>query len=135
MPCGDIHWIRKLFSQNRWIQALAHLFCISVFLFQLFKLLPTYFAPTMTYTEVTNVALKDINFPLDFEICVKPLLNSTALNKQFGYLTPYLYLVGANSDLTLIGWGGYYSNNSGAVTSAKEVLIGKPSYKKNRKKS
>ena len=120
MACGDIQWIMRLFSQNKWIRALTHLFCISVFLVQLFKMLPTYFAPTMTYTEVTNVPLKDIDFPLDFEICVKPLLNSTAL-QLFGYLTPYLYIVGANSDNTLISWGGY-SNNSGAVRSAKEVL-------------
>ena len=123
MACGDFQWFMKLFSQNRWIQALAYLFCISVFLVQLFKLLPTYFAPTMTYTEVTNVQLKDIDFPLDFEICVKPLLNSTAL-QEFGYPTPYHYIVGSNSTTnnTSIGWGGY-SNNSGALISAKEVLI------------
>ena len=120
MACGDIQWIGRLFSQNSWIRALAHLFCISVFLVQLFRLFPTYFAPTMTYTEVTNVHLQDIDFPLDFEICVKPLLNSIALQK-FGYLTPYLYTVGTKSDNTSVGWGGY-DNNSGAVIGAKEVL-------------
>ena len=85
---------------------------------QLFKMLPTYFDPTMTYTEVTNVPLKDINFPLDFEICVKPLLNNRAL-RRLGYVTPYHYIVGANSDNTFISWGGY-SNNSGV---AKDVLV------------
>ena len=105
----------------RWIWALAHLFCISVFLVQLFQLLPSYFAPSMTYTEVTNVQLKDMDFPLDFEICVKPLLNSTALG-QFGYLSSYHYTVGGNPDNTLIGWGGHNNNDSGAVISAEEVL-------------
>ena len=64
--------------------------------------------------------LREIDFPLDFEICIKPLFNSTAL-QQFGFLTPYLYTVGAHSDNTSIGWGGY-TNESGAVISAKEVL-------------
>ena len=121
MASGRIRWIMKLFSQNRWTWALAHLFCTSVFLVQLFQLLPGYIAPTMTYTEVENVQLKDIDFPLDFEICVKPLFISTALHK-FGYLSPYHYNTGANSDNTLIGWGGH-SNNPGALTSAQEVLI------------
>ena len=104
----------------RWIWALAHLFCTSVFLVQLFQLLPSYFAPAMTYTEVTNVQLKDIDFPLDFEICVKPLLKTTVL-RQLGYLSTYHYTVGGSPDNTLIGWGGHY-NNSEAVTSAEEVL-------------
>ena len=110
-------WIKNMFSKNRWIWALAHLFCIFVFLVQLCQLLPTYFAPTMTNTEVTNVQLKEIDFPLDFELCVKPVLNSTAL-QQFGYLTPYLYMVGANSDSTLVGWGGH----NGTGPSAEKVL-------------
>ena len=75
----------------------------------------------MTYTEVTNVHLSEIDLPLDFEICIKPLFNSTAL-QQFGFLTPSLYTVGApTSHNTSIGWGGY-SNESGAIISPKEVL-------------
>ena len=113
----------------RWIWTLApHVFCISVFLVQLFQLLPTYFAPSMTYTEVSNVQLKDIDFPLDFKICVKPLLNKTAL-QQFGYLSTYHYTVGGSPDNTLIGWAGHNStlwaghkNNSAATASAEEVV-------------
>ena len=37
--------------QARWGWILAHLFCICIFLIQLFQLLPSYFAPTMTHTE------------------------------------------------------------------------------------
>ena len=116
-----LQWLRKVFGQEWWIWALAYFLCTSFFFVQLFKLLPNYFAPTMTYTEVENVQLKDIDFPIDFEICLKPLLSSTAL-QQFGYLSPFHYTVGANPDNTLIGWGGHHSNNSGAITSAKEVL-------------
>ena len=116
-----LQWLRKVFGQEWWIWALAYFLCTSFFFVQLFKLLPNYFAPTMTYTEVENVRLKDIDFPIDFEICLKPLLSSPDL-QQFGYLSPFHYSVGANPDNTLIGWGGHHSNNSGAITSTKEVL-------------
>ena len=106
----------------RWIWTLApHILCISGFLVQLFQLLPTYFAPSMTYTEVTNVQLKDIDFPLDLKICVKPLLNQTVL-QQFGYLSTYHYAVGGNHDNTLIGWKGHNNKNSGEIFSAGKVL-------------
>ena len=117
MADGGVQW----FGHARWIWALAYFFSTSLFFVQLFKLLPNYFAPTMTYTEVTNVPLKDIDFPLDFEICLKPLLNRTAL-QEFGYLSQFHYTVGANLNNTLIGWGGHQSNNSRGVTSAEEVL-------------
>ena len=86
MAFRGVPWLllEKLFGHNKWIWTLANLFCTASFLFQLFHLLPSYLAPTMTNTEVTNVQLKNMNFPLDFEICVRPLLNSTAL-QQLGY--------------------------------------------------
>ena len=117
MADGGVQW----FGLGKWIWALAYLFSTSLFLFQLFKLLPNYLSPTMTNTEVTNVPLKDIDFPLDIEICLKPLLNSTVI-QEFGYLSSYHYTVGANIDSTLIGWGGFHTNNSGAVTSGEEVV-------------
>ena len=53
--CG-VPWILgKLFGHSKWIWILANLFCTASFLFQLFHLLPSYLAPTMTNTEVTNV--------------------------------------------------------------------------------
>ena len=123
MADSGVQW----FGHARWIWALAYFFSTSLFFVQLFKLLPNYFAPTMTYTEVTNVPLKDIDFPLDFEICLKPLLNRTAL-QEFGYLSQFHYTVGANLDNTLIGWAGHNSTlcaghkNNSAAASAEEVL-------------
>ena len=107
--------------QARWGWILAHLFCICIFLIQLFQLLPSYFAPTMTHTEVRDVPLKEMEeFPLDLKMCVKPGWNNTALN-QLGYASPYDFIVGINPDSSLIGWGGY-NNQSGPVASGKEVL-------------
>ena len=78
----------------------------------------------MTHTEVQNVPLKDMDFPLDIKICVIPFLKTSILN-QFEYDSPATYAVCAKSReaMTLVCWGGYlYNNNSGVVTSAKEVL-------------
>ena len=47
----------------------------------------------MTHTEVP---LKDMDFPLDIKICVKPFLKTSILN-QFGYESPATYAVGAKS--------------------------------------
>ena len=74
----------------------------------------------MTNTEVNNVQLKNMEFPLDSKICVRPLLNRTAL-QNFGYDILPNYANGANSNWSLIGWGGH-NNESGSVTTAEEVL-------------
>ena len=109
-----------MFRRDKWIFTLANFFCASSFLVQLFGLLPSYLAPTMTNTEVTTEQLKNMEFPLDFEICVRPLLNRTAL-QEFGYDVVPHYHMGSNSNGSLIGWGGY-NNESGAVTTAEKLL-------------
>ena len=112
---------RGLSRQTRWVWILAHLFCICIFLIQLFQLLPSYFAPTLTHTEVRELPLNGMGeFPLDLKMCVKPGLNNTAL-KQLGYTTAYYYTVGINPEFSLIGWGGH-DNQSGPVASGEEVL-------------
>ena len=88
---------------------MAHLLCLSVFLVQLIKLIPAYVSPTMTYTVVENKPLKDMKFPVDIQICIKPILNSTVL-QRYGYRHPNFYPVGAVLDgdnNPLVGWGGH----------------------------
>ena len=68
-----------MFQREKWIWTLANLVCTVSFLVQLFSLLPSYLAPTMTNTEVTNEPLMNMDFPLDIEICVIPLLNTRVL--------------------------------------------------------
>ena len=110
----------NLIHHEKWIWTFVNLFCASLFLLQLFYLLPNYFSPTMTIREVGNVELKNMDFPLDIKICLNPLLNSSVL-KQFGYPDIASYQIGANSNTSLIGWGGY-NNQSGAMTTAEELL-------------
>ena len=61
---------------------------------QLVGILPNYFAPTMTNTEVKDMPLKDMDFPLDLKICFRPFeLNTTAL-RHFGYINSNSYVLG-----------------------------------------
>ena len=102
-----------------WI--LAHLVCISTFFVQLVQLLPSYFAPTLTHTEVRDVPLKEMEeFPLDVKMCIEPGLNNTAL-QQLGYVDAWHYSVGLDPFVSLIGWGGY-NNQSKPIASGEEVL-------------
>ena len=108
-------------GQTKWVWIFIHLFCVCLFSFQLFQLLPSFLSPTITHTEVKDVPLKDLEeFPLDIMICVKPALDTLAL-QNFGYLSEYHYTVGLNEDESLVGWGGY-NNQSEPVASGREVL-------------
>ena len=115
---------KEMLGKIRWVWAFAYLFCTCLFLYQLVKILPDYFAPTMTHTEVKDVPLKDMDFPLSIKVCFRPsVFNSTAL-KQLGYVDSAHYILGRskfNDDLYVIGWGGH-NNQSNPVKNASEVL-------------
>ena len=49
-----------MFCSDKWIWTLANFFCALSFLVQLFDLLPSYFAPTMTNTQISNEQLKQM---------------------------------------------------------------------------
>ena len=101
--------------------ALAYLLCTSMFLVQLISLLPSYFSPTRTHTEVKEVPLKEMDFPFDIHICITPSLNASAI-KQFGYEDLISYLFGSSKyNPYLIGWGGFNSKSE-AMTTPLEVL-------------
>ena len=94
-------------------------------MFQLIQILPNYFSPTLTHTEVKEVPLRDMDFPLDFKICLRPsAFNETAL-KELGYGDSGHYILGKskfNESIHIIGWGGHSSNESSLVKNASEVL-------------
>ena len=113
--------LHKLLNPARWSWVLVHLFCICIFLVQLFQLLPSYFAPTMTHTEVRELQMKDLDFPLDIKVCVKPDFNETAL-EELGYGDASDYILGRSKfNPSMVGWGGH-SGKSLTKTNAKEVL-------------
>ena len=112
--------LRKMFDRERWIWNLANLFCALFFFSQLYYLIPTYISPSTTNTEWEKVPLERMEFPLDIEICVSPLLNETAL-RLFGYVGVTYYHMGVSSDQRLVGWGGFNAKSE-ALTSAEGVL-------------
>ena len=109
-----MHWFVQLFKKARWVEVLAYLICICFFTGQTYKLVENLVAPTMTHTYVRELPLKDIDFPLDIKICVRPSLNSTALN-YFGYNDTYQYILGFNSNLSHFGWGGHSTETRGPL--------------------
>ena len=76
----------------------------------------------LTNTEVKEVPLKDMDFPLDFKVCFEPSRFNETLLKSFGYESMTWYIRGANNHtLPALGWGGY-DNQSVQVKNASEVL-------------
>ena len=115
-------WFWELSRKAHWVEGFVYLICICFFSGQTYKLVENLVAPTMTHTHVKEVPLKDIDFPLDIKICVRPSLNSTILNR-FGYNDKFHYMLGLNSDVSYFGWGGHSNTTRGsALVSATEVL-------------
>ena len=111
---SKLNWIQelwvKMFCSDKWIWTLANFFCILPFLVQLFDLLPSYFAPPMTNTQISNEQVKNIEFPLDIQICVNRLLNTKAL-QEFGFskvtfyqIFPMARLAGVGSITKQVQW-------------------------------
>ena len=120
--------VKEILGKIRWVWIFAYLSCTCLFFYQLVKILPNYFAPTLTHTDVKEVPLKEMDFPLDFKICFRPsVFNSTAL-KELGYRDADFYMLGISnfsqfkSNFSyIIGWGGH-NNQSAAVKNASEIL-------------
>jgi len=113
--------LENVLGKVRWLWTLAYLFCTSWFVYQLVHILPNYFHPTLTNTEVKEVPLNSTDFPLDFKICFQPWLNETVL-ESYGYESSYHYGSGVfndNDSHALVGWGG---NQSVPVKDASKIL-------------
>ena len=117
-----MHWLSNFLKKAGWLHILAHILCISFFSVQMYRLVEQLVSPTMTYTYVREVPLKDIDFPLDIKVCVTPSLNITALN-EFGYDGTLGYISGLSnrSNYPSVGWGGH-DNHGRNLSSAREVL-------------
>ena len=100
------------------------MFCSFLFLYQFGQILPSYYAPSLTHTDVREIPLRDMDFPLDIKVCIRPsVFNETAL-KHFGFKDAASYVLGVrkfNGSQYVFGWGGY-DDQSITVTNASEVL-------------
>ena len=97
--------------------------CFCLFSAQTYKLVENLIVPTLSHTYTKEVPLKDLDFPLDIKICVKPSMNKTAL-KMFGYEDVQDYIVGliSRSNYSLVGWSGHSQNNKRSFASAREIF-------------
>ena len=110
----------KVLKRACQLHVIAYFVCVCFFSVQMFRLVEHLVSPTMTYTYTREVPLKDIDFPLDIKVCVRPSLDSTAL-KGFGYGDEVMYVSGSSSNYSYIGWGGH-DHNGRNLTSAREVF-------------
>ena len=86
------------------------------------SLLDDFFIPTKTHTFTEEIQLKDIDFPINMKICVRPGLNNIVL-EQLGYRNFEAYLSGVSRfNSSVIGWGGHTKESRALMASAKEVL-------------
>ena len=77
---------------------------------------------------MSDVQLKDMDFPLNIKVCVKPGFNRTAL-KDLGYRDEADFILGRSiyNRYGIVGWGGHTKGGK-AKTSAKESLKIKRKY-------
>ena len=114
-----VNWFQKILKNYGWFYLLARVSCICLFSLQTYQLEEDLVAPTLTHTTVREVPLKDIDFPLDIKICVRPSMNETAV-KMFGYDSIEEYIIGSLSNSSLVGWGGLSKDQK--TKSAREVF-------------
>ena len=102
----------------------VNIICVLAALTQLFFILMGFIHPNQLNTDTSELALKDIDFPLDIKICAEPAFDENAIGEagygnqygQYGYFTGRSQFNGS-----IYGWGGH-TNDSGFVDSVEEVL-------------
>ena len=122
-PIGIMCVFWRFLKKAGWLHLLAHIICMCLFSAQTYKLVENIIVPTLSHTYMKEVPLKDVDFPFDIKICVKPSMNKTAL-KMFGYENIEDYIVGliSKSNYSLVGWGEHSKNNKGSFASAREIF-------------
>ena len=74
----------KQLSQLHWSWVLLHLACSLAVSIQVVLVLQEFVNPQTTNSEIKEIHLQDLDFPLLFKICVDPSFNDTAV-EALGY--------------------------------------------------
>ena len=69
----------KQLSQLHWSWVLLHLVCSLAVSIQVVLVLQEFVNPQTTNSEIKEIHLQDLDFPLLFKICIDPSFNDTAL--------------------------------------------------------
>ena len=99
-------------------------FCVLATLTQLVFIIASFINPDELNTVTSELALEDIDFPLDIKICAEPAFNDAAiLDAGYGDFWPhYDYFTGRSKfNKSIYGWAGH-TPDSGILGSVEEVL-------------
>ena len=96
--------------------------CILAAFIQLVFIIANYINPVQLNTIASEIALKDIDFPLDIKICAEPAFNESAIFEAGYERKIYKYFIGRSRfNKTVVGWAGH-TKDYGTVGSVEEVL-------------
>ena len=99
-------------------------FCVLATLTQLVFIIASFINPNELNTVTSELALEDIDFPLDIKICAEPAFNESAITAAgYGDEWPYYeYFTGRSRyNRSIFGWAGH-TPDLGIIGSVEGVL-------------
>ena len=114
--------LRKKMSVKMDSWTLLNMICALSAFIQLSCIMVDFINPVELNTLVSEIALKDIDFPLDIKICAEPAFNERAIFNAGYERKSYKYFLGKSRfNKTVVGWAGH-TKDYGTVGSVEEVL-------------
>ena len=111
----------KHISQVQWAWVLLHMACSLAVTIQLLSVLHSFIKPETTNSETEEINLENMEFPLQFKICVDPSFNGSAV-EDLGYDGIWNYFAGLSRfNESIYGWAGH-TNSSGVKDTVAGVL-------------
>ena len=111
-------------KMSAWLWCMVNFICALAALTQLFFILMDFAKPNQLNTDTSELALQEIDFPLDIKICAEPAFDETAI-VEAGYdkgFSQYNYFTGRSRfNGSIFGWAGH-TPQAGPVGSVKEML-------------
>ena len=110
---------------STWLWCTVNFICVLAASIQLFFILVSFVNPNQLNTDTSELALKEIEFPLDIKICAEPAFDESAIvdaGYGSGEWSQYDYFTGRSRfNGSIFGWAGH-TPQAGPVGSVEEVL-------------
>ena len=111
--------IKRFFSY----QNVLLLLCSGVFFSHLGFIVFNNLCPNETLTRFEERKLDDIEFPVDFKICIFPSIEKEIL-KSLGYKNTWYYFLGQSiHNGNIYGWAGHQDQYNYSVTGTSKSLL------------
>ena len=96
--------------------------CVLAAFTQLMFIIDGFINPDQLNTITSEIALKDMDFPLDIKICAEPAFNQSAIIEAgYGNRTYHYFMGMSRYNPSVFGWAGH-TNDTGTLGSIEEVL-------------